>query len=320
MNIVETALAIVAAALAGIVLTWLIPLNEVKRTRASVLIALAAAGALVAVAAFAQSGRQTAPTQSAGEASASPPPAGSPSGTTSSAPTPTADASTPVTPPAPTETSDDSNYPDGTDPATDDAALQPEQSEPSPIFFLATVPKSAMVKEGRTGNCTGGCTGFRGGSARIAGTVYPQSWRMKLDGDGRRGTTSWNTVRACESVTATVGVDDEAPPGTVVTFTLAHNGGAAQTLATTALGEAVTFTEDLTGVATVEVAAYVSGPEVEDPRVVWGDIRATCTPGALGNDCRHLPRARSIATPQRERPRCPPATHRVFVPRNTACL
>jgi hypothetical protein len=174
-----------------------------------------------------------------------------------------------------------------TDPSTPTDTTEPPPKSPSPsttppttqTYYLADVPYTQVEKEGRPGNCTGGCTGFDSGSARIGGNVYPNSWLMQIDGDGRRSTTTWNTVRACTSLDATVGLTDDSP-ATQITFTATTDQGT-EKRATASIGDVNPRHLDLTGGRTLTIAAYVTGNEVDRPDIAWGNLRITCRPGSI---------------------------------------
>ena len=181
------------------------------------------------------------------------------------------------TSPAPEEPS---SVPETTEPTTSSAASDEDQST-SGRYYLADVRRVETEKEGRVGGCTGGCTGFKGGSGRIGGEVFPQSYLMGVAADGRRSTAVWNSVNSCSVLDVTVGLDDSSTAAQV-TFAITKDDAAPEVLGTTTLGRSIAVESSLDGVARFQLAAYVSGSEASDEvRVVWGDAVMTCRPGSI---------------------------------------
>lgn len=153
-------------------------------------------------------------------------------------------------------------------------------------YYLADLPTVKVEKEGRAGQCTGGCTGFHQGAGRIQGKVYPNSYLMEVAADGRRSVATWNLARSCSSLSLTVGLDDLVAPAAQVTFTLSTDGASPQELATVELatpGHVADFPVD--GVAQIEIAAHVSGSTPDSAvDILLGDARLTCAPSSLGDD------------------------------------
>lgn len=168
-----------------------------------------------------------------------------------------------------------------TPPATEEPSVPPSESPAITLYYLSDVYPVATEKENRPGYCTGGCTGFRPGSARIGPNVYPKSYVMGNDGDGRRSVAVWNTARSCSRLEMTVGVDNSTVSRSQFTFTLSKDGKPPSVLATTGLAEPKNVTVDLEGVAQIQIAAYVSGPKAEGVSMVLGDAVLTCLPGSL---------------------------------------
>ncbi|WP_143483587.1 NPCBM/NEW2 domain-containing protein [Propionicimonas paludicola] len=153
--------------------------------------------------------------------------------------------------------------------------------QPSGRYYLVNLRRIEEEKEGRVGSCTGGCTGFAPGPGHIGGSVFPRSYLMGVAGDGRRSRAVWNSVNSCSALDATVGLDDSSGAGQV-TFTISRDGGPAEELATTSLGQRQLVSVPLDGVAQFELAAYVSGsPVPQGVKVVWGDAVIVCEPGSL---------------------------------------
>lgn len=156
------------------------------------------------------------------------------------------------------------------------------------LYRLSDLWPVYSEKEGRPGSCTHNCTGFDPGAARVGGDVYPNSWLMQIDGDGRRGTMQWNPAGACESIRGHVGLTDDSLP-TEVTFTIEATligGSQAETsrLGTSTTGQLDEFDIDLGDVATFTIAAYVSGREVDDAQVALADVELMCRPGSMDSD------------------------------------
>lgn len=200
---------------------------------------------------------------------------------TPSAVTPTPTASGDGAGPSPTQSS----------PSATESPSPSETDTPSPFpttpaeqettrYYLAELYPSYTEKEGRPGRCTGGCTGFRGGSARIKGVMYPKSFLMSNDGDGRRSVAKWNTARSCSDLQMTVGLNDSSAP-TEVTFTVSQDGREPVSIARVALSQPEKVTVSVADTAQVEVAAYVSGRDASPVNVVLGDAVLTCDPGSL---------------------------------------
>ncbi|MFT3832454.1 MAG: NPCBM/NEW2 domain-containing protein [Micropruina sp.] len=159
-----------------------------------------------------------------------------------------------------------------------------EESESAPaatIYYLADIYPVATEKENRPGRCTGGCTGFGPRSARIGTNVYPKSYVMGNDGDGRRSVATWNTARNCSRLEMTVGVDNSTVTRSRFTFTISRDGEPPKELATTGLADPYKVSAELDGVTQIQIAAYVSGAEAEGVKMVLGDAVLTCFPGSL---------------------------------------
>lgn len=150
---------------------------------------------LVGAQAFIQSGP---PVTARSEEPATSAPAKSTDATTTPTPTPTVSAAT-ISP---------SGSPEASSPGLQSSTVSPSATPSASRYFLAKLAPVASEKEGRPGSCTGGCTGFTSGPGRIAGMVYPVSFLMGNDGDGRRSTATWNLARSCSRLEMTVGVDD----------------------------------------------------------------------------------------------------------------
>ena len=210
---------------------------------------------------------ETSPSPSPTETSPSPSPtetSPSPSPTeTSSSPSPTETSSSP----SPTETS----------------------SSPSPVrtreYYLADLPTASSEKEDRPGNCTNGCTGFKGGAARIAGVMHPNSYLMEVAATGSRSTAVWNLSRSCTELNMIAGSDGPRAPNAEVTFTLSIDRAQPKILATVGQSEPAPITEPIEGAAQIEIAAYVSGPNASDEvPIILGDARVTCQTGSIGDN------------------------------------
>lgn len=148
-------------------------------------------------------------------------------------------------------------------------------------YYLADLSPRATEKEGRAGRCTSGCTGFHEGAAKIGASLFSKSYLMEVAPDGRRSTATWSLARACTGFSVTVGIADDTQTGGVVTFMVAADGTEVAR-ATTGLADPRRLSFDVTGAATIELAAAAqSTDDDEDLDVVWGDAQVECTPGAL---------------------------------------
>lgn len=191
----------------------------------------------------------------------------------SASPTPTVDTAAPsATTPSPSAEA-------GTPPPALESDSTPSGADGA--YYLADLSPRATEKEGRAGRCTGGCTGFHEGAAKISASLFSRSYLMEVAPDGRRSTATWSLARACTGFSVTVGIADDTQTGGVVTFMVAADGTEVAR-ATTGLADPRRLSFDVTGAATIELAAAAqSTDDDEDLDVVWGDAQVECTPGAL---------------------------------------
>jgi hypothetical protein len=122
--------------------------------------------------------------------------------------------------------------------------------------------------------------GFSSGSAKIGATTYPQSFITRMDGDGGRSVSTWNSLRSCDSFEVSLGLTNDSD-STSATFTISKDGGSPEELATVATGDVVPVSVNMSGVNRFTLAAYVSGAETDSAKAVWGDAFLTCTAGSL---------------------------------------
>lgn len=202
---------------------------------------------------------------------------------------PTLPATSPPTSATPSDSATEAVTPTAEAEEASMAATSPEAGAETPAeigpseYYLAALPTISREKEGRPGRCTGGCTGFRQGSGRIQGTVFPTSFKMSVAADGRRSTAVWNLARSCTTLNMTVGLDDERSPMANVTFTLSKDGSTPEHLVTVGLAEHGLVSESVEGAAQIQIAAYVSGTRAEsEVPILLGDARVTCVAGTLG--------------------------------------
>lgn len=146
-------------------------------------------------------------------------------------------------------------------------------------YYLADMEPIETEIEGRPGQCTGGCTAFRGQPASIAGDVYPQSYVMRMDYDGKRSTSLWNSYTKCTTFEATIGMDDSSASVTAK-FVLEREGGKSDELGVLNTGTPKKVKADLTGVFRFKLVTYLSkvSQQRTDQKAVWGDARMLCSP------------------------------------------
>ena len=149
-------------------------------------------------------------------------------------------------------------------------------------YYLAQLEPVSTVKENHAGNCTGGCTGFRGGADSVGAEDLPNSYRMRIDGDGRRGVAEFNTLAQCTSLVAIVGISNDSP-STKMAFAVSRDGGPFERIALGGAATPIPVTVDVSSAKRIRIAANVlTGSSVsDDPVAVWGDARLICAPGAL---------------------------------------
>lgn len=225
---------------------------------ALLLVALAGVGALAANTVFRQPAQP--PVQNAAPLVAAP----APTTATPSTPPPTPSPSpTPTPTPAPTMDS-----PSPTPPAF---------TGPQWVYLASTDYIDAEIV-GRPGRCDGGCTGFRLHPTSIAGTMYPQAWVMRMDGDGKKSTTTWNAYTKCTKLEATIGLSDDSQ-SVQAHFLLQREGGATDDFGVLRTGQSKKITVDLTGVFRFTVVSYLAVPQTLNTTSAsaWGDIRMLCT-------------------------------------------
>jgi hypothetical protein len=147
-------------------------------------------------------------------------------------------------------------------------------------YYLASLSPVETEIEGRPGQCTGGCTGFHGGPARIQTIVYPNSFITRLDGNGRRSVSTWNSLRECSTFSGTVGLANDSDT-TQVSFSVSLDGGEDKVLATINTGDSNHFSISVKNVNRFTLAAFVSGSDADNVVAVWGNAALTCKAGTL---------------------------------------
>jgi hypothetical protein len=126
-------------------------------------------------------------------------------------------------------------------------------------------------------NCTGGCTSFRSGPGNVAGQRYPQSYTMRVKDQGQLSSTTWNALRACTVLEATVGLDDKSDTSTAK-FTITRDEGTPLVLATLRTGQSQKVSVPLRDVYRFVLNTYLTKTtESGDQYTVWGDARMYCT-------------------------------------------
>lgn len=199
--------------------------------------------------------------------------------TQAATPTPSASATSaspsPSPSPSPTGITDES-------PEDGDRTQEPSVEDGTGIYYLADVSPRATEKEGRPGRCTGGCTGFTSGAAKIGASLFSRSYLMEVASDGRRSVAVWSLARACTELSVTVGISDNTQTSGVVMFSVSLDGKSLGQ-AKTGVAEPRKLQLDVTNAATLELAAAAQSADDDGPiDIVWGDAMVRCAAGALG--------------------------------------
>lgn len=145
-------------------------------------------------------------------------------------------------------------------------------------YYLADMSPVGSEIEGRPGRCTGGCTGFSSQPGTIEGEIYPQSYVMRMDSDGKRSVSTWNAYTKCTTFEATIGLDDSSA-SVKTRFLLEREGGVTEDLGILPTGEGQKVTVDLTGVFRFTLVSHLTEASKQTTqKAVWGDARMLCAP------------------------------------------
>lgn len=129
---------------------------------------------------------------------------------------------------------------------------------------------------GRVVGCTGGCTGFHGGSAVTGGRNYSESFILDLDSRGNLSTATWNLAGSCSTLTATLGSEDDTPAE--IQFSIQLDGGSVRDSVVIGEGKSRTKHFDVRGASLVTIRASVTEPteDFNDVFAVLGDASVRC--------------------------------------------